>query len=172
MNKHSDEPELPQADALKAAASMPPTAQRKHVLRTIGKTGKPPASETMPDGHPLAGMRVVLESETDEHHEMRRKRLLREAAEADANASENPAEKGQWESEAARLRGLAGSAVWHAESDAADAGYSEDAQMIGRRGRFYITATNPATGDRLAWKAGVYKSRADRPDRSAAEDPE
>ena len=161
MNKHSDEAELPEAHAVRSAASTAGDTERKHAVRSIGNTGKPPASETMPDGHLLAGMRVVLESETDEQHEKRRKRLLREAADADAKATENPGEQGHWESEATRLRGLAGSAVWHAEADAADAGYGEDVQMIGRAGRFYILATNPATGDRLAWKAGVYKSRTD-----------
>ena len=161
MNKHSDEPELPEAHAVRSAASTARDTERKHAIRSIGKTGKPLASETLPDGHPLAGMRVVLESETDEQHEKRRKRLLREAADADAKASKDPGKKDQLESEATRLRGLAGSAVWHAEADAADAGYSADVQMIGRAGRFYIAGTNPATGDRLAWKAGVYTSRVD-----------
>lgn len=162
MQKHSNEPELPAAESLRNNGDNA-GGERRRTPRGIGKAGKPPASEAMPEGHPLAGLRVVIDSETDEQHERRRKRLLREAADADARSVSNPREKAHWESEAIRLRGLAGSAVWHAEADAADAGYSENTQVIGRAGRFYVVAENPATGDRLAWKAGAYRSRADLP---------
>lgn len=161
MQKHTEEPELPAADALRSGSGNHARSEVRQPPRGIGKTGKPPESEALPEGHPLAGMRVVMDSETDEQHERRRKRLLREAAEADAKAASEGGEKAHWESEAARLRGLAGSALWHAEADAADAGYTESTQIIGRQGRFYVVAENPATGDRLAWKAGAYKSRAD-----------
>ena len=82
--------------------------------------------------------------------------MLAQAAEADARGKKEPAEQRHWTAEAARLRGLAGSAVWHAEANAADAGYTDDIQTLARDGRFYVAGTNPATGDRLVWNAGVY----------------
>ena len=162
MKKHSDEPEFLQAHGLKGRGEAGGTNTREHTFERIGKAGEPPASETIDEGHPLAELRVVLDSETDEQHEKRRKRLLAEAAEADAKASGGGHEATHWHWEAARLRGLAGSALWHAEADAADAGYTNGVQTIGRAGRFYVVGNNPSTGDRLAWKAGVYKSRGDR----------
>ena len=161
MKKHSDEPEFPQGHGRKGRGDAGGTNAHEHTFERIGKAGKPPASKTIDEGHPLGELRVVLDSETDEQHEKRRKRLLAQAAEADAKAGGGGHEATHSHWEAARLRGLAGSALWHAEADAAEAGYTDRVQTIGRTGRFYVVANNPATGDRLAWKAGVYKSRGD-----------
>ena len=134
----------------------------------IGRSGEAPPSVPLAENPTLTGLRVVLESATDEQHELRRKRLLREAATATTNAKNEAghSEKLRSEDEAKRLRALAGSAMAHAEADATDAGYTTNVQSIGSEGRMYLCATNPRTGDRLAWGAGVYRSRyhGHRPD--------
>ena len=128
---------------------------------TIGRGGEAPPSEALAAGDTFSGLRVVPETATDEQHELRRKKLLHEAATARTTAENETlhAEKLRWEDEAKRLRGLAGSALAHAEADANDAGYTSNIQSIGSNGRMYLCGTNPRTSDRLAWGAGVYTSR-------------
>ena len=139
------------------------TAEADTEATRIRRGGPTPPSRQMDEQNSPNTLHVVLESATDEQHEQRRTRWLLEATEALKTASNaaTPSEHARWESEAQRLRGLAGSAVAHAHADAEYAGYTAQVQTICRNGRFYVCGTNPTTGDRLAWDAGIVKRGAD-----------
>ena len=128
---------------------------RLHPARRMGR-GVAPRSRALDGEHALGGVKVVLDSETDEQHERRRRELLAQATEAEARGKEEPARQGPLDGRGGKAAGTGRLRRLARRSRRSRRRVHRRHQTLARDGRFYVAGTNPVTGDRLAWNAGVY----------------